>query len=218
MKRVEISQEQHNRILEYFMRAMMQNGLKATTMDSIASNLQMSKRTLYEIFGTKDDLFREGLAYFHKKITEKLSDIFESSKNVMEAIIRCFLYNRDFMSNLSVDFIKDMEEYAKQKDNNSQYDVRHHHQNLHDVLCKGVEEGYFRDDVNLMVQCRMFTLQMESLKSSEELFPEDISLLEIYDNIILGFLRAISSKKGLDELEKYLPLLISSSNHSEKSL
>ena len=214
MKKEEIDLQQYSKILECIMKALMKTGVKATTMDSIASSLQMSKRTLYEIFGSKEEMFLEAHKFFHKKMALALKDIFETSDNVMEAIIKCFLFNRDLMSNVNADFIRDIEQLAKKGEMISQDNHRHHYQNLYDVLSKGVKEGYFRDDVNLKVQCRMLSLQMESLKRSVELFPEDISLLEIYDSIIIGFLRGISSSKGLEEIEKFIPAL--TSNLSQK--
>lgn len=218
MKKEEISRQQYERILDSFMKSLMQNGLKGTTMDSVASSLQMSKRTLYEIFGNKEEMFREVHIFFHQKMADKLTEIFNSSSNVMEAIINCFLFNRDLMSNLSVDFIRDMQNYAQQAKPQmfSEAHKRQHHQNLYDVLQRGVKEGYFREDVNLMVQCRMLTLQMEALKRTEELFPEDISLIEVYDSIIIGFLRGISSQKGLNELENYMPALANLSKPIEQ--
>ena len=205
MKKEEVNSEQYIHILECIMEALMKNGLKATTMDAVASSLQMSKRTLYEIFGSKEEMFREAHLYFHKKIASALQKIFDSSENVMEGIINCFLYNRDMMSVVNVEFLHDIEQYATNSKMFSEEHRRHHYQNLFEVLQQGVKEGYFRDDINLMVQCRMFILQMQSLKRTEELFPEDISLLEVYDSIIIGFLRGISSQKGLSEIEKFLP-------------
>lgn len=210
-----ISKEQYEKILECFMKSLLKNGLKATTMDSIAASLQMSKRTLYEIFGTKDEIFRQTHQFFHNKMKEKMAEIYCSSSNVMEGIIKCFLYHRDLMSNLSVDFIKDMGEYSIQRQLPS--DSRHklHYQNLHDLLQKGVAEGFFRTDINLLVQCRMLLLQMEALKGTQDLFPKDISLLEIYDSIILTFLRGISTPAGLDELEKFKPALTPNYHQNE---
>lgn len=209
MKREDFNEEQYNEILRRIMPALMKNGLKATSMDSIAVTLQMSKRTLYEIFGSKEEMFREVHKYFHKRMADALIEIFKTSDNVMEAIIKCFLYNRDMMSNVSAHFIRDLEQFATNGQIVTENTQRHHYQNLYDVLQKGVLEGYFRNDINLYVQCRMLTLQMEALKRTEELFPDDISLLEIYDSIIIGFLRGISSLKGLEEIERFMPALTS---------
>lgn len=207
MKKEEVSQEQYIKLLERIMPIFLKNGVKSTTMDAVAASLQMSKRTLYEIFGSKEEMFLETNKYFHKKMADSLKEIFSASQNIMEAIIKCFLYNRDMMSNASADFLKDMEMLASKDGVVSEEHRRHHYQNLYEVLERGVKEGYFREDVNLKVQCRMLTIQMAALKKAEELFPEDISLLEIYDSIITGFLRGISSSKGLEEIEAYMPLM-----------
>lgn len=217
MKKEEIDSQQYAKILEFIVPSLMKNGLKATTMDNIAASLQMSKRTLYEIFGSKEEMFREAHFYIHNKIACALKEIFDNSANVMEAILKCFLFNRDLMSNVSADFIRDMEEYSQQTEMNSvPHKQHHHHHHLFEVLQRGVSEGYFRSDLNLMVQCRMLTIQMEALKRTEELFPKDISLLEVYDNIILSFLRGISSRKGLDELDKHIDSLSSLSKISNQ--
>ena len=204
----------HEAILEAIMQALMQNGLKGTTMDSISGLLQMSKRTLYEIFGSKEEMFREAHIYFHKKFSERIVKIFEEASNVMEGIINCFLFNRDVMSNVSAEFIRDLEKFASSDHLISESQRQHHNQHFYDVLQKGAQQGYFREDVNLYVQCRMLTIQMEALKRTQELFSEEISLLEVYDSIIIGFLRGISSEKGLKEIEQYMPRL--TSNSTEK--
>lgn len=209
MKKEEISPEFFEKILECIMVSLTQNGFKATTMDSIAAKLQMSKRTLYEIFGSKEDMFLEAHKYFHQRNAQKLKEIFDSSENIMEAIIRSFLYNRDLMSRVSASFIRDIEQFASYQNYISDTEHRHLYQNLCDVLNSGMKEGYFREDLNLAILCRMLLIQMEALKRTPELFSEDISLLEVYDNIIIGFLRGISSPKGLEELEKYMPALTS---------
>lgn len=215
MKKEDIGQPQLDKILQEIVPLLMKNGLKATTMDNLATQLQMSKRTLYEIFGSKEGMFMEAHKFFHKKMSDALKDIFNKSANLMEAIIKCFLYNRDIMGFVSAEFIRDMEEFASSAQMISDSKRMHHYQLLSDVLEQGVKEGYFRNDVNLKVQCRMLALQMESLKRSQELFPVDISLLEIYDSIIIGFLRGISSNKGLDELERFMPSL---TYHSHKNI
>ena len=200
-----VNTEEYFRLLESIMPALINNGLKGTTMDSISASLKMSKRTLYEIFGSKEEMFKEVHDYFHKKIAENLKNIFMSSGNIMEAIIKCFIYNRDIMSKLNPDFLRDMERVSYKMGVMTESGKKHHFNHFYDVLELGVKEGYFREDVNLQVQCRMLTIQMEALKRTEELFPPDISLLDVYHSIIIGFLRGISSEKGLEELERYMP-------------
>ena len=204
--------EEYEDLMVFIIESLMKNGIKATSMDSLAAARQMSKRTLYEIFSTKDNMLNEVHAFVRENAKKKFKEIFDSSQNIMEAIIRCFLFNRDVIRNVSVNFFKDVHEYAQKNPAKRDKNLLHQHfMNLHEVLKKGVTEGYFIDSINLFVQCRIFSIQMESLKRMEEIFPEDISLLEVYDNIIIGFLRGISTLKGLNELDRLIPSLKSGS-------
>lgn len=208
------TEEEYDSLLAYIITQLKRYGMKATTMDSIANELHISKRTLYELFHSKENMFLKALEYHCKKMGEIRKEIFETSSNVMEAILKCFVHNRDVMSDISVEFLRDINEYYTlrylKKDVQKEESRTNHYMLLYDVMSKGVQEGYFRKDINLSVHCRMFIIQMESLKRMEELFPKDISLLEVYDSIIIGFLRALSTNEGYRELERFIPLLQSS--------
>lgn len=56
MTREDMTPEAYEELLESITDILLRNGLKATTMDSIAASLQMSKRTLYEIFDNKSQM------------------------------------------------------------------------------------------------------------------------------------------------------------------
>ena len=50
----------------------------------------------------------------------------------------------------------------------------------------------------------MMEIQAESLKRMEDLFPPEISLVEIFDTMSLGFLRSIASEEGHRMIDRYL--------------
>ena len=204
-KKTKIQEAELNKLLDFIISELKSKGMKGTTMDSIAASKKISKRTLYEIFKSKENMFLMALDRFQKRSEEVMNNLFNSSSDIMEAILKCFLYNRDVMSSLNVEFLRDVNQYycSQLKKDELRYEkAKERYLGLLDVLLKGVEEGYFRNDINLKVQCHMLIIQMESLKRMEELFPKDISLLEAYDNIILGFLRSISTIKGFEALDK----------------
>lgn len=186
----------------------MEKGIKSTTMDLIASRLGISKRTLYEIFGSKDELIRLTLAELEKTQRDFVKTTFKNTGNVMEALIKVFLHTRDAFEKINADFFRDLDLYKEQK---KSYEETRCERNRAMLLMfkKGVAEGMFRPDVNYEIQSRVMGIQMESLKRMEELFPADIHPLQVYDSIIVGFLRGIASEKGmriLDELTKDLTI------------
>lgn len=204
MTREEMSPQAYNELIDSIMMILIQNGLKATTMDSIASKMQISKRTLYEIFSSKTEMITCALEAFHKRHSATLKRIFESSPNVMEGILRGFFAHRDLMRRTNVNFFRDLDSIFSETRDESNPAKLSFFDNYVKVLEKGAEEGFFLKDVNFLLQCRLHWIQMESLKRIEELFPPDITLLEAYDSICIGFLRSIATQKGIEVLDKTL--------------
>lgn len=194
-----ISKEEYAVMMNHIISEMLSKGIKAMTMDGLASSLRMSKRTLYEIFENKEKLVKEALEFQSRKIRDKHVTIFESAGNVMEGILNCFLYNRDLLCNSNVEFFRDIRELCPkndESDNRLKY-VDY----LEEVLSRGVAEGFFKDDINFKIHCRMLSFQMEALKRMEEWLPSDISFLELYDTITFTFLRGIATMKGIEEID-----------------
>ena len=54
-------------ILQAAMKAFAEKGIRAVKMDDIAESLAISKRTMYEIYTTKEELLYEGV-FRHKNV------------------------------------------------------------------------------------------------------------------------------------------------------
>lgn len=67
-------------------------GIRSVTMDFIASELGMSKRTLYENFENKEALIIACMEKGRKAQEQDMCAIFNSDANIIEKLLRC--YNR----------------------------------------------------------------------------------------------------------------------------
>ncbi len=179
---------------------LMSTGLKNLTMDRVASKLGISKRTLYEIFPSKKEMIRAVLDYSKKEHISRCEAIFARSENVIDGMLKVHLEMRNLIARMNPSFFHDMDEAFS--DLRPKYEELENSRDIYlmDMFEKGVEEGVFRSDVNFIVQSKMLQVQGEALKRMEELFPPDMTLVEVYDAIILGFLRSIASEKGLNIL------------------
>lgn len=216
MTREDMTPDAYDALIDAIGELLLKQGLKATTMDSIASALQISKRTLYEIFNSKNEMVICALEASHKKHTANLREIFNTSANIMEGILRGFLYHRDEMSKANVDFFRDMDSLFSDARKHSSDHKKIFLKNYVRVLQQGADEGYFRKDVNFMLQCRLLWIQMESLKRMEEFFPTDITLLEAYDSICISFLRAIVTPLGMLMLDNVVASLNQQTEQTDK--
>ena len=196
--------KEYRQLLARIVPIMLEKGLKATTMDSVAAALGMSKRTLYEIFGSKTEMLKQALSALEQQNQEFFSKTFAETDNVMEALIEIFRYNRDLMGRVNVNFYRDMDRLYKDRREDYEKTRESRHEKMLQMFRLGVEQGLFRPDVDYKVQSRMMGLQMESMIRMEDLFPPDITLQRVFDAIIVSFLRSIASPQGMKILDNKL--------------
>ena len=72
--------ELKSKIIEYAMNEFRQRGIKAVKMDEISRGLHVSKRTVYEIFGDKEELLLAGIRAQNEELRRML-DQFASENN-----------------------------------------------------------------------------------------------------------------------------------------
>ena len=196
--------EAYHKLLSMIFQLILERGIKGLTMDSVASSLSISKRTLYEIFDSKSDMIVKTMSHMNEKRHKVAEEAYLSAPNSLIGILRIFFIQREFVCNVNVNFFRDMDlispdikEYYRQQSERTLA-------NSQRFFAQGVEEGVLRDDVDFAVQFRILQIQMESLKRMEEHFPPEITLIRAYDAIYVGFLRGIVSPKGMEMLDEII--------------
>lgn len=201
MQHADTKGKEYRNLLNRIVPIILEKGLKSTTMDTVAASLGMSKRTLYEIFGSKSNMLKETIEALERQNQQYFTSVFENTENVMAAFIEVFKHNRDLIGNVNVEFYRDMDRLYKDRREDYEKSREYRYEKMIQMFLKGVEQGMFRPDVDYKVHARMMGLQMEGLKRIEELFPPDITIQRVFDTIIIGFLRSIASEKGMKMLD-----------------
>lgn len=75
-------------IIKHASRMFVEQGIKAVRMDDIAHTLSVSKRTLYEMFGDKEELIYQSLRYYSEHMRERRLDQAVDSVNALETMIK----------------------------------------------------------------------------------------------------------------------------------
>ena len=83
--------ELKSKIIEYAMNEFRQRGIKAVKMDEISRGLHVSKRTVYEIFGDKEELLLAGIRAQNEELRRML-DQFASENNHNVIDIICYVH------------------------------------------------------------------------------------------------------------------------------
>lgn len=75
------------RIVDTAAKAFKRSGIKAVHMDDIAGSLSISKRTLYELFGDKEQLLLEVFSFYRQRVNQDMQEITSRAENVLEVIL-----------------------------------------------------------------------------------------------------------------------------------
>lgn len=202
MERSETPAAQLNLLLNSILPIVLEKGPSHTTMDHIASCLGVSKRTLYEIFGSKDEMLRQVLHYQHSITFSKAQEIFRSTENMMEAMVKLIAMHEKVLEKMRPDFFRDMDQRCKHL--RPTYDSRNDEMNRHisRIISLGVKQGMFRKNCDFEMSLRLLRVQIESIKRMEDYFPPEITVSQAFKSIAQGFLRSIATPEGIEILEK----------------
>ncbi len=192
-------------LLENISELFLKYGLRSTSMDDICSHLKISKKTLYQHFSNKDNVVEQVLLYRRnshqvKKDIEKLkqNNPIKIMLSIRDHIISSL--NSRMPANL-FDLKKYHPDVYQRVNEKDQIFI---HNLLNEVINKGMEEGYFRKDINKSVQVYLFVKQMAFLGEPEMLSDIKYSAQIVVSTIVENVIRSFATPKGMEELEKLL--------------
>jgi AcrR family transcriptional regulator len=180
-------------------------GIKGVTMDDIASEIGVSKRTIYENFNDKTQLLKETVDFFQQQQAAKLKRITEQAANVIEIILAILHHGLENIKVVNPLFLEDLKKfYPGIWDESVRKSRESTHETLQRLLERGEKEGFLRPDINCALVARIFYEQIRLIHDNEAFPVDEFSRKELFENVVLNFGRGISTPKGVEMLEKLL--------------
>ncbi len=191
----------HLRIVKVALQAFAKSGIKAVTMDEIASLLGISKRTLYEHFPDKENLVLACVKYHHQEHEAVMMKALSVYDNVIDIILSFYRYTVEDFYKVNPRFFQDMRRYPSiqklMKERNQDYN-----ESTIVFFERGVEEGLLRKDVNFKIAHELLNYQFNLLMESD--IALKYSFFEVYESIFFTFLRGVSTEKGQLIIEQFI--------------
>ncbi len=177
-------------------------GIKSVTMDSIASHLGISKRSIYERFSDKDTLLFAVLDSMIAKQREKIESILENSPDAISAVFTIIRMGREHAATMNPLISSDLKKYhSKVLKRLSETCGHPDHEAALRILTKGVSQGIFRQNIDTEIVGRAFR-GIAGLTGDEELFPPDMFMRsDIMKNVMVNYMRGICTEKGINLID-----------------
>lgn len=180
-------------------------GFKSVTMDDIASEMGISKKTIYVHFPNKSKLVESVTMQVFNIIACGVEGICALKKNPIEEVYDINHLIRDHLKDEKSSPQHQLQKYyPKTFESLKEKQFKIMNECVTNNLTRGVESGIYRQNLNIDFISRMYFNNMVGLKNPK-IFPlKYYSMNELLDNFLEYHIRGICTEKGTKILNKIL--------------
>lgn len=179
------------RIIDASLSLFRKYGIKGVTMDDLAEELSMSKRTLYQNFTNKEELM---VACIEQRFQQE--ELFQiDDKELLDNLLHCYKTIELILQQVDRRCCMGIRKYHPKS-----YETIHNHFASYAAMCRdkvaeGIDSGYIRSDISADFVYNSIMGYLKNLFSSDE-YDRENSKYEVMSYSILVFARGISTIKG----------------------
>jgi AcrR family transcriptional regulator len=180
-------------------------GIKSNTMDDIAGELGISKKTLYHYITDKRNLVEQCIHVELLAMESKLKAILLASSNPVEHLIRLNIFVLNFLKGINP---------------SADYDLRKHYPVIYDNakeqfntliinairsnIEQGVQQNLYLPEINTEAITQIHSSRLEQVHYSQKLWEQNQASPGIIKDMINYYIRGLVSEKGLLLLNKQM--------------
>jgi TetR/AcrR family transcriptional regulator, cholesterol catabolism regulator len=193
-----------NRILLKARELVVRNGARYVTMDVLANELGISKKTIYQFFEDKDALISAVIEFELGEQSLRCTKSLEQAENAVHEMFMLLEDIQTLFRNMNPLTITELAKYHVDA-----FMKIEHHKNvfMHGVIIsnlkRGIEQGVYRKDIDPEILAA-YRLETGFIAFNPNVFPlnkHDIGKVNV--QIMEHFIYGVMSPKGIELMEKY---------------
>ena len=183
-------------------------GIKSVTMDDVARELGISKKTLYRYVNDKTDLVSKVMDFELERNKDCYLTLIHTGKNAIEELFEVLKYLSVQLKRYSPSFEYDLKKYYP-----AIYKKVHQIQrdNMYEAMLensrKGKKEGLYRKEMQEEIIVKLQVSRIESMYEDHLFTIEDFTSGKIFLEVFIYHIRGIANEKGIAVLEENLKKL-----------
>lgn len=180
-------------------------GIKSVTMDDVARELGISKKTLYQYVADKDELVRKVVDMTIDERVSYMEALDMSGKNPIEEVLETSRCINQILREYSHVSEYDLRKYYPDIYNAMRVVRRKHIYNMvHDNIKRGKKEGLYRKEINEDIIARLHVLRIDSIAENDVFSLEEYLSPKFFNELFEYHLRGIVNEAGWKILEENL--------------
>lgn len=174
-------------------------GIRSVSMDDLARNLGVSKKTLYKHVKDKSDLVLQVFDRMCTRQDAQICSLSQSGENAIDAVINAMEYMQSELREMHPSMLFDLQKYHPEA---MQRLERHKLDNMQGYLLRNIErgqrEGFYREDFDAGLIARLHMSMVQTMTDPSTLEEFGRPLSELQKELHAYHLRGIATKKGMD--------------------
>jgi len=196
---METAETATTRILDASLQRFLRDGCMHVSVEEIALELGMSKKTFYKHFPSKEDLIRQIVERMLKELHVKVRAIIESDKSFLERLDELVAFLGRQVGWLALPMMRDVQRHMPEIWKAvEQFRRERIATDFKRLLRLGIEEGHIRSDINIEMFLLAFTGAVEAVINPAYLSAQAYSVDQGVRSIMSLFFRGILSEEARD--------------------
>lgn len=178
-------------------------GIKSVSMDDIAKELAISKKTLYVHFKDKRDVVEKVMEQHNDFFMDELKLRLSNGENAIEEYLELILMVKRLIEEVNPSFDYDLKKYYP--DLYKSHDKNKHGRMISffmENLEKGKSEGLYRKDFSFEIITKFHVSTLINIHEAGVFSMAELVSYEIYQEYFIFFIRGAASSKGVKLLEE----------------
>lgn len=186
-----------NTIIAKCSELFLRYGVKNLTMDDIARELGMSKKTIYQYVQNKSDLIKKVMQAHLDKEIATLDEVGKNAQNALEEHVRMLTYMSRELQTFNASVFAELQKYypdsyALFNEYREKVSLPHILRNLE----RGIREGLYRDDMNPEIVARIYVYALDILIDQQRFPSRRYHFYTLYMEFVNYHLSGILTDKG----------------------
>lgn len=182
----------------------MQFGIRSVSMDDIANNLGMSKKTVYQYFVDKDELVEAVVQAHISGVQKECVDCRENAKDAVHEIYLTMEHIMEELGNMNPMLLYDLEKFHyRSYQRFREYKDKFLAEMIRRNIEWGIKEELYRSELNTDIMVK-FRLESLMIPFNVSIFPPGkYNLANVSGQLIEHFVYGLATIKGHKLIQKY---------------
>lgn len=197
--------EKAKKIIQQVSQLYLKYGIKSVTMDDVARELGVSKKTLYEHFNDKEDLVKKFILYSIENIEMRFNDANSKKFNAIDTLIEISKMITSFLGEFNPSISYDLQKYYPSIWKTIiDYKRDRVFENVKENLLQGKQEGLYRNDIIPDIISKIYVSRIEASMDFDYKAAGNISPSILYMELMKYHVFGIASAKGAEYFVKII--------------